>query len=305
MNYLYLVLTALIWGFAFVAQRKGMEYLDPLVFNALRFVLGALSVGLLRRRFRQNTDPPHTKTNNPAKLKAGLALGILLFVASTFQQVGIVFTSAGSAGFITGLYVVFVPLIGLFRGQKLRWTILVTVLLAAGGLWLINRPAAMQATLGNFLVLVSAVFFAFHVQLIDKLATRHPSLDLAFIQYWVVALASLAGALVWYPLWMPGLLFSVSMFKAVGAALLPILYGGVMSVGIAYTLQLHAQKRVPPHPASLVLCLEAVFALAGGAILLGEPLPASILAGAALLLSAMLISILTSAASLRSRSNPD
>jgi drug/metabolite transporter (DMT)-like permease len=305
MNYLYLVLTALIWGFAFVAQRKGMEYLDPLVFNALRFALGALSVGLLRRRFRQITDPPHPKTNNPAKLKAGLALGILLFVASTFQQVGIVFTSAGSAGFITGLYVVFVPLIGLFIGQKLRWTILATVLLAAGGLWLINRPAAMQATLGNFLVLVSAVFFALHVQLIDKLASRHPSLDLALIQYWVVALASLAGAMVWYPLWLPGLLFSASMFRAVGAALLPIFYGGVMSVGIAYTLQLHAQKRVPPHPASLVLCLEAVFALAGGAILLGEPLPASILAGAALLLSAMLISILTSAAGLRSRSNSD
>lgn len=298
MNYFYLLLTAAIWGFAFVAQREGMEHLDPLTFNALRFALGTLCVAFFRWWQRKHTGKAGNRQADTSQSKNGtrrfLLLGLLLFIAATFQQLGIVYTSAGNAGFITGLYVVFVPLIGIFRGQSLHRAMIAAILLSAAGLWLINRPGNLDATLGNLLVLVSAVVFAFHVQYIDKLTRVHNSLDLALWQYGIVTLLSLFAALIVYPFWRQAPLFPQAQLAGIKAAALPILYGGIMSVGVAYTLQLHAQKKVPPHPASLVLCLEAVFALLGGVLLLAEPLPVSIIAGAALLLSAMLISVVFS-----------
>lgn len=299
-KYLELLLTAAIWGFAFVAQRKGSESLDPFLFNGLRFSLGALSILLLRWIWKQKeqTGRPEESVRLYAgrsflnRFRPHLALGLLLFVAASLQQVGIIWTSAGSAGFITGLYVVFVPVIGLLRGQSLDRRMAIAVVVAVAGLYLINSGASLDATLGNALVLASAVFWALHVQMIDKLTRHHPSLDLALAQFSVCALLSLLSGFFYHLFLESGYLVSFDLLWNIQRALLPILYGGLMSVGIAYTLQIHAQKKVLPHQASLILCLEGAFAMLGGYLLLQERVSPTALVGALLLLTAMLISVL-------------
>lgn len=274
---LLLLLTAALWGFAFVAQRKGMESLDAFTFNALRFALGAIFVRLaLHKSFR----------NRASVL---LLPGLVLFVAASLQQLGIIYTNAGSAGFVTGLYVVFVPLIGIFRGQKVNRRVSIAIVLAVAGLYLINSFQSLDVSLGNFLVLLSAVFFAWHVQIIDKFSKLHPAGVLAFDQFAVCALLSTLFAMIWRGIRHSDSWVSASYLSGIHAALIPILYGGVISVGIAYTLQITAQKKAAPAPAAVILCLEGVFALLGGFWLLNEALSARMIIGASLLLLAMLI----------------
>jgi len=276
-----LLLTAVIWGFAFVAQRKGMESLDPMLFNGIRFALGALIVGL----FIKKPKLPQTKMPFP------WLLGIVLFLAASLQQIGLLWTTAGSAGFITGLYVVFVPIIGIFRKQHISKTILIAIFLSVIGLYFINSKQAISASFGNFLVLIGAVFFAWHVQLVDKHTKDGDTLTLAFYQYNFVALASLAAAFIWNLFKNPAFCLGKFPCFAIWQAVLPILYCGILSVGVAYTLQVHAQKKVPPAPATVILCLEGAFGMLGGWLLLKEQLTFSILLGAALLFAAMLVSI--------------
>ena len=293
---LTLLAAAAIWGFAFVAQRKGMASLDPFTFNALRFILGAACVWLTRlllshTRISRQTGPG--REPNPSQTAGhwmdSLQLGGLLFIASSLQQYGLLWTGAGRAGFITGLYVVMVPLIGLLRGQHLNRRLLLSVGLAVAGLWLINRSQSWEATQGNFLVLTGALFWALHVQLIDKLTVRRKSLDLALGQYLVCAVLSLAGAILYRGLWGDGSLPELAL--GIRSAILPLLYAGLFSVGIAFTLQLHAQKKVAPTTASVILCSESLFALLGGYLLLREAVTPAIILGAALLLAAMLASL--------------
>lgn len=276
-----LLLTAAIWGLAFVAQRQGMLYLDPLLFNGIRFTLGAFIVGIFAVLRKGRTS----------RMPFPWLLGSVLFIAATLQQVGIVYTTAGSAGFITGLYVVFVPLLGLLRKQKLSPLVIASVLFAVAGLYFINVRQPVTASLGNLTVLISAVFWALHVQLIDHYTSKHDTFSIAFYQFVFVALASLFTGVVYNLLKTPSFFFNGSFCASVSYAALPILYGGLFSVGIAYTLQVHAQKKVPPAPAAIILCLEGVVALLGGWFLLRETLTPTILLGAALLLAAMLISI--------------
>ena len=276
-----LLLTAAIWGLAFVAQRQGMLYLDPLLFNGIRFTLGAFVVGIFAV----------TRKGRTSRMPFPWLLGSVLFIAATLQQIGIVYTTAGSAGFITGLYVVFVPLLGLLRKQKLSGLILISVLLAVAGLYFINVRQPVTASLGNLTVLISAVFWALHVQLIDKYTRKYDTFSIAFYQFSFVALASLGSGLVYNLLKTPQFLLDGTFCTSVRSAMLPILYGGLCSVGIAYTLQTHAQKRIDPAPAAIILCLEGVFALIGGWLLLKEALTSTILLGACLLLAAMLISV--------------
>jgi len=292
---LELILASAIWGLAFVAQRKGNESLHPMLFNGIRFALGALMLTLFQGLRGKKSNPFAGSQFKPELL----LLGTVLFIAASLQQIGLLWTSAGSAGFITGLYVVFVPLIGYWRAQRPGKAIMAAVLLAVGGMWLINRGASLDAGFGNLLVLVSALFWALHVQLIDRLAKHFPSLTMAIWQYGVCALFSL---LLWEAGNLTGLVERVSLTElgtGVRVALLPLLYGGLASVGIAYTLQLHAQKRVAPAPASIILCLEAVFAMLGGWLLLSEPLGLYSLSGAGMLLAAMLISVLASSKAAR------
>ena len=282
---LLLLLTAAIWGFAFVAQRQGMQYMDPLLFNGIRFALGALVVGLI------TVKTPYNKKSYDTAMPFPWLLGSVLFVAASLQQIGIMYTSAGNAGFITGLYVVFVPLLGIFRKHKISRMLLIAILLSVTGLYMINSGQGYSASMGNLIVLLSAVFWAWHIHLIDVWTKSYDTLKLAFCQYAFCALASLCCGLFYNLFRQPDFLLQPQFYTGMGDALLPLLYSGVLSVGIGYTLPVQAQKKVPPAPATIIMCLEGVFALLGGWLLLSEKLSFPILLGAMLILSAMLLSV--------------
>ena len=274
---LLLLLTAALWGFAFVAQRQGMEHLDPFTFNAIRFILGALFVRFaLFKSFRK-------------KAPMLWLPGLVLFAAASLQQIGIIYTSAGSAGFITGLYVLFVPILGFFLGQKSGLRLIISVVLAVFGLYLLSSYASAEASFGNLLVLISAVFWAMQVQIVHRYSRRVPTAVLAFDQFAVCALLSTVFALGVRIFMHPKAIFSASYFTDIGKTLWPLLYGGIMSAGIAYTLQIKAQKKVEPGPAAVIMSLEGVFAMLGGYLLLKESLTLRSILGASILLAAMLL----------------
>jgi len=274
---LILLLTAALWGFAFVAQSKGMESMDAFSFNAIRFALGAIMVRiLLHSGYRRNR-------------KVLWQPGLVLFIAASLQQIGIIFTTAGSAGFITGLYVLFVPLFGLLRGQRTGTRLLMAIALAVPGLYLVNSTGDLRASFGNLLVLISAVFWAIHVQLVDKYSKLQSTGALAFSQFAICSILSLVSALAWRFFRHPQNVFSTSYFTGYAHALLPILYGGLISVGIAYTLQIKAQQKAEPAAAAVILCLEGVFALIGSHLILSEALGSRNILGALMLLFAMIL----------------
>ena len=273
---LMLLLAAAIWGFAFVAQRVGMRHMGPLYFNGIRFALGAavlLPFILAGRRGRNaGASAP------PAPWQAGAVAGLLIFGGSTLQQYGLVYTTAGKAGFITGLYVVFTPLLGLLWGQRTGRGPWLGTVLAAAGLYLLSARGLVGIAPGDGLVLLSAFFWAGHVQWVGRAVGGADPLELASVQFGVCSLLSLAGALV----------FETLDAGAVRAAAVPILYAGVMSVGGAYTLQVMAQRHARPAPTAVILSLEAVFAALGGWIVLSETLPLRGLVGCALMLAGVL-----------------
>jgi len=273
-----LLLTATIWGFAFVAQRIGMEHMGPFLFNGIRFALGAavLLPFLLRGRSKR-------ATGLRSALPGGLLTGLILFCGASLQQAGIVFTTAGKAGFITGLYVVIVPLMGIFWRQKVgigTWT---GVILAASGLYLLSVTGSLTVAPGDLLILAGAFFWALHVQVIGRCAGRLNPIALALVQFSVCALLSL----------MVALLFETIDLRAVADAALPILYSGILSVGVAYTLQVVAQRRAAPSHAAIIMSFETVAAALGGWIILHETMSGRGIVGCALMLSGMIISRLS------------
>jgi|SRR5690554_2030796 len=274
-----LFLTAAIWGFAFVAQRQGMESLDPFIFNGIRFALGAVFVGL----FGYKTISKHKKIP--------LLLGFILFLGATLQQTGLIWSTAGNAGFITGLYVLFVPLLGIFRKQQLKRQTIYAIILAVIGLYLINDNTDIQITISNILILLGAVCWALHMQLIDKLTREFDTLFLAFAQFAICAVLSFVVGLIYNLAIYPVEYFQQEIFLNIGAAGIALIYSGLISVGIAYTLQIFAQKKVDPTRAAIILCLESVFALIGGWLILNEEITPVVIAGAVFILLAMIISI--------------
>lgn len=278
-----LLITATIWGFAFVAQRVGMEYVGPFTFNAVRFALGSLSlIPLLifnrsrEKKYREIIPAPGARK----VAAAGGLTGLALYMGSSLQQVGIVHTTAGKAGFITGLYVVLVPILGLFWRQRPELGTWMGAVFAAVGLYLLSVTGNFTISYGDLLVLVGAIFWAFHVHLVGLFAGRVGSIRLAFLQFAVCSVLSGITAIA---------LESLSL-HSLQQGLLPILYGGFMSVGIAYTLQVVAQQEAHPAHASILLSLETVFAALGGRLILGETLAPRGLIGCALMLAGMLFS---------------
>jgi drug/metabolite transporter (DMT)-like permease len=275
LNDLLLIATALIWGLAFVAQRVGMDHIGPFTYNGIRFLLGAGALIPFALRFS-----PLPRERRTAHLRSAAVAGLALFAAASLQQIGLVYTSAGNAGFITGLYVVIVPLIGLGRRQAVsgdRWA---AVGLAVGGLYLLSVQAGFRVNPGDVYVMASAFFFAVHVQVIDYLARRSSAMWLSLIQYVVVGVASLIIGLLTEPV-------SVTALRGASTA---ILYGGLGSISIAYTLQVIAQRKAEPSHAAIILSLEGTFAALGGWLILGEILSVRALVGCILLLSGMLLS---------------
>ncbi len=273
---LLLLLTALIWGFAFVAQRAGMEHVGPFFFNGVRFALGCLP--LLPFVLRASATPLAARLGHA--LPGGLLAGLFLFVGSSLQQVGIVYTTAGKAGFITGLYVTLVPILGWvlkYRSRRSTWT---GALVATGGLYLLSVEPPLTIARGDALVLASAFFWAGHVLVIGRLSRQLDWAILAFLQFLVCATLSMAVALGTEHL----------ALQPLADAALPVFYGGVLSVGVAYTLQVVAQRQAAPGHAAILLSLETVFAALGGWLLLDEAMPLRGLIGCGLMFAGMLIS---------------
>lgn len=278
-----LMVTAAIWGFAFVAQRVGMAYVEPFTFNGVRFALGSLSlVPLLLLSRGEAALPPTGKP--PAGPKTvfwgGAVTGIALFMGASLQQIGLVYTTAGKAGFITGLYVVIVPLMGLFWRQKTDAGTWVGALLAAIGLYFLSVTETFTISVGDFLELAGAFFWAGHVLIIGWLSPRINPIRLSFWQFAVCSVLSLTTA------------FCIETVSLAGIfqAAIPILYGGVCSVGVAYTLQVVAQRDAKPAHAAIILSAEAVFAAFGGWLVLGETLSVRGLWGCGFMLSGILLS---------------
>lgn len=277
-----LLITAAIWGAAFVAQRLGMEHVGPLTYNGVRFALGAAVLLPLALR----PDPrPHRTDELPGPmarrpiLLGGLIAGAALSIGATLQQVGLLWTTAGKAGFITGLYVIIVPLLGLFWGHRVTLGGWLGAASATVGLYLLSVTGGLSLAPGDAWVLVGAFFWAGHVLILGWLSPRMSAVKLAAAQFAVCAVLSLIGAAIMEQIRLADIL----------AAAWAIIYGGAVSVGIAYTLQVVAQRHAPPFHAAIILSLESAFAALAGWLILGETLSPRAALGCALMLAGMLL----------------
>lgn len=276
-----LLFVATIWGFAFVAQRIGMDHVGPFTFNGLRFVLGCLS--LLPLIFI-NRNRAANKSND-GLIKAGTISGFFLFLGISFQQVGLVYTTAGKAGFITGLYVVIVPILNLFLKQdKTSIGTWVGAILASIGMFLLSVTQNMTMGFGDLLVLFSAICFAFHLIIIGRFSNRFDTAKLSLVQCMICAVLSLIVAFI----------FETFVLADILSISIPLIYGGVLSVGVAYSLQIYGQKNSPASHAAIIFSFESVVAAIGGWIILNEILSGRAMFGCALMLAGMLISQLVS-----------
>ncbi len=280
-----LLLTALIWGFAFVAQRVGSETMGPFSFNAIRFGIGALSLlpviyFMERAENRSQGNSTEIQLLHRFPYKAGLFCGLVLFSGASLQQFGIFFTTAGKTGFITALYIVLVPVFGIFLRHKVGFNAWAGVALATVGLYLLCITESFTIGLGDLVILIGAGFWATHILLINHYAVRVSSLRLAFVQFLVVSVLCFILA------------FMVEEFtmEAIRLTLIPILYSGFLSIGTAFTLQIFGQKHAPPTLASIILSMEAVFGAIGGWLILGEILSTRELIGCLIMFIAIVIS---------------
>ena len=278
---LLLLLAAFFWGTTFVAQRLGMEHLGPMIYNALRFAGGALTLLPVILTFRANRIEwglPHQRYDR-FLLYGGLLAGLALFGGASMQQIGLVYTTAGKAGFITSLYVVLVPIAGLFLGQRCGWAVWLGAGLAVAGLYLLSITESFTIARGDLFILIGAFFWTIHVLLIGYLARRANPIYIACIQFIVCSILSLLAAVPFETITLP----------ALRAAALPILYSGIFSAGVAFTLQVVCQRTSPPAHAAIVMSLETVFAALSGYLILHERLTPRDLAGCTLMFAALIV----------------
>ncbi|MCM1087921.1 MAG: DMT family transporter [Muribaculaceae bacterium] len=295
-----LFLTALIWGVAFVAQSAGMDYVEPFTFNAVRSILGGIvlipciaflthwkkkraagAAATVDIESAQNGERDTIKDPSQKKLlyTGGVVCGILLCVASNFQQVGIQYTTVGKAGFITALYIIIVPILGIFLHRKAGAKVWCGVFFALCGLYLLCMQSEFRLEKGDALVLVCAVTFSFHIMVVDYFSPKVDGVKMACIQFFVCGILSAVGMF----------LFEKPDITQILAAWLPILYAGVMSCGVAYTLQIVAQEGMNPTVASLILSMESVVSVLAGWVILGETLSRRELMGCLLMMVAIIL----------------
>ena len=320
---LILFLTAVIWGVAFVAQSAGMEHLGPFTYNGVRSVLGGLvllpCIVLLNRiqgrngseetntdgRLQQNPavdGTVHSKlpscsacrragrmaiqavkvrdfhSNNRQLLTGGLCCGIILFAASNFQQFGIQYTTVGKAGFITAMYILIVPVLGLLFHKKAGLQVWIGVLFGVTGLYLLCMQDSLRLDRGDALVLVCAFIFSLHILVIDHFSQKVDGVKMSCIQFWVCGILSLLCSV----------LFESPDLHSIVISWLPVCYGGIMSCGVAYTLQIIGQKGMNPTVASLILSLESVVSVIAGFLLLGQAMSRRELFGCLMMLMAII-----------------
>jgi len=272
-----LLITAFIWGTSFVFQRIAMQEIGPFLFNAIRFSLGSLFLlpFLIIKWLRKNTVWIESRRNGVNTLLLGAAaVGLMLFLASSFQQIGMIYTSAGKGGFITGLYVVLVPIVAIFWGRKTGSATWLCVGLSVIGLYYMSFSGTLEINPGDMWILGSALFYAFQILLIDKYARRVDPVLLSFLEFLLCALLSFVLAGV----------FETFDMAAVQATLIPLLYTGVLSTGVAFTFQTVAQQKAHPTRAAIIMNLETVFAALAGWLVLNEQLGWRGILGAGLML---------------------
>ncbi len=277
---LLLLIGAVIWGSTFVAQRYGSQHVGTFTFNAVRFALGSIflvPIFLLtaRRKARSEEQP----TGKHFIFGCCMA-GVTLFLAACTQQAGIAYTTAGKAGFITGLYMVIVPIMGFFWRQKVGFGTLFGMILATVGLYLLCISESFSIGKGDLLVLISAIFWAGHVQIIGWLSVRFDPIRVALFQYVVCAVLSAVGAV----------LTEEIVIANIRSAIVPIMYAGFLSTGIAFTLQVIAQRDSLPAHAAIMMSMEAVFAALGGYLILSEVMTFRDMIGCGFILTGMLMS---------------
>lgn len=285
---LLLFLAAFIWGVAFVAQSVGMEFVGPFTFNGCRFLLGGLVLtpfALLRRKIWkqskefQNKSLEEQKADGKVTLIGGLCCGVAIFVASTFQQVGMQYTSVGKAGFITALYIVIVPILGIFIKKKVAGSVWVGAILAVIGFYFLCITENFSINKGDVLVFLCAVCFSFHILTIDHFAPKADGVALSCIQFWFSGIVSMIVTFM----------IETPTMEGVLQAGLPILYAGIFSCGVAYTLQIIGQAKMNPTVASLILSLEAVISVLAGWVILNESLTIRQMAGCILVFIAVIL----------------
>ena len=299
-----LLVVACIWGFAFVAQKVGNEYIGPFTFNGIRFLLGSISLLPLifafsflnkqkkkeqrieEQKNEKKVDLKDTEKHNSPKyvLTAGLICGAILFTGASLQQIGINYTTAGKAAFVTGMYIVLVPIFGLFIKKRVGLFAAIGAVVAIIGLFFLCIGEEFTISKGDWLQLVGAVFWALHILVIDHFSKKVDALKLSSLQFAVCGALSLIVAVATE---------TISM-SAIMQAATPILYGGFCSVGIAYTLQVFAQKNANPGHAAIIMSTESLFAVIGGALILNEVLLERQILGCILMLAGMLLSQLQS-----------
>ena len=276
-----LLITAMIWGAAFVAQSKGNEYIGPWTFTCLRFMIGGMTLcalmPFLDRVRGIRTEPDSSQKNH--LLKAGILCGLFLASASMFQQTGILYTAVGKAGFLTALYVVLVPLLGLLLGQKTQGRVWAAALIAMAGFWFLSVKEGFQIASGDILLVICSILFAGHILVIDRVGAGCDGVRLSCIQFFT------ASALCLIPM----LVIEQPQLSAILDAAVPVLYAGVLSSGAGYTLQIIGQKGTDPAVAGMILSLESVFSALAGFIILHQVLSIRELLGCALVFSAVIL----------------
>lgn len=277
-----MVIAAALWGFTFVAQKTGMDYLEPLMFSAIRFAFGATCLLFLIRFLGKQ------KLSREG-LIAGLIMGILITLGISLQQIGIVETTAGNSGFLTAIYILLVPIFLSIGGEKLSLQIWPAVILAFIGLYFLTiKDTSLSNMLssinkGDYWTLACSVFWALHIIYVGKAARNHDPLRLSIVQFYTCAILSFIAALIFEPV------IFTDVIEGMKGAWLEIAYASIASVAIAFTLQVFAQQSVPSHYAAMILSLEAVFAVIGGVLIIGEILTARMMFGFVLIFAGIIL----------------
>ena len=283
-NSLLLLLTAVIWGIAFVAQSAGMDYVGPLTFLCVRSLIGgAALLPVIWFLERQKSDARKQEERTPEKrrllIKGGILCGLALCFASSFQQYGIQFTTVGKAGFITACYIILVPIAGLFFGKRCGLNIWIGVLLAVGGLYCLCITETLRIGKGDILVLICAFIFSAHILVVDHFSPLVDGVKMACIQFFACGLVSGAGML----------LLEHPAISDILMAWQSILYAGLLSSGVGYTLQIVGQKGLNPTVASLILSLESVVSVLAGLLILHQTLSSREILGCVLMFAAIVL----------------
>ncbi len=280
---LLLILVAVIWGTAFVFQRTGMEQIEPITFNASRMTLAAVAIGILslfQKPSAMLKDSNDAKSARRTTVIGGVLCGVFLTAGSIFQQMGLVYTSAGKAGFITALYVLLVPVLNLLIFKKRSsFVVWIAVLLGVFGMYLLCINDVFSLSSGDSLIMVCAFLFSGHILCCDFFVDKCNPIRLSAIQFITTAVISWAAAFI----------FETPSVEKIISAIIPILYCGFVSGGIGYTLQIVGQKYTEPAVASLLMSLESVFAAIAGALILSEKMSARELIGCVIMFLAIIL----------------